>query len=216
MEYFNKIVEPLLNIIKDVYIVIKINDFEKFDEIFPDNDNLKLHPSWIYLDKKGIIKINVGTEIVEYLNKQKLFEYTIDDFLDLKENNEYLIDIDIKTFKPFSDYFIYIDYNLHNKKYTNFYNKSDQILSTQFLYKNSKNFDAMYITIEYETEKGYHSMDITKFIKLFTNNDTAITIESMMLFHHLNVEIDNCIYKMHYNYGTVYCLPKKEIINLKK
>jgi hypothetical protein len=179
MEYLNKIVEPLSNIIRDVYILIKITDFKKFDEIFPDNDSLKLHPSWIYLDKKGIIKINVGTDIVEYLNKQKLFEYDIDDFLDLKENNEYLIDIDIKTFKPFGDYFIYIDYNLNNKIYTNFYNNSDQILSTQFLYKNSKNIN-------------YTFYDTLIDIKPFLNNDKPITPEHILLYNdNINKNLDN-------------------------
>jgi hypothetical protein len=175
-----KQIKTLKNKITDVYLLIKIKDFKKFDEIFPDNlGDSKVHPYWIYHDKKGVIKINLESDIVNFLNRQKLFEYTIDELLELKENNENLIDIDINTFKPFGDYYIYIDYIFDNKKYTNFYNTSDEILSTQFSYKNSKSFN-------------YKFYDSFIDIKPFLNNDKPITSEHILLYNDtINKNLDN-------------------------
>ena len=167
--------------IKNVYLLIKITDYKKFDEIFPDNGSSKVQPYWTYHDKKGVIKINLGNNITKFLNKQQSFEYIIDDFLELKKNNKYLIDIDINTFKPFGEYFIYIDYILDNKFYTNVYTISDEILSTQFLYKNSKSF-------KYNFYHNYNFIDINPFL----NNDKPITPEHILLYNDtINKNLDN-------------------------
>jgi len=194
--------------INKIYLICTITNKRTFNGFFPDGI---VQPSWEYKPNKNVIKIDLGKDIVNILNQQEIYEYTVEEFLMLDE-----IDVDPVFFGDFGKISIYVEYTFEQKRYINFYHYYDTIMDTHFLYKNSKTFDAFYTTIEYHTEKGYHSMDITEFTNLFTNNDNPITFEAIMLFHDLDVQIEQCIYKMHYNYGTVYYLPKKEIINLKK
>jgi hypothetical protein len=154
--------------IHKVYLVAKITDFDKFNEIFPDIANVsKVHPFWIYHDKKGVIKIDLGMDIVIFLNKyikfNETFEYTLKEFIDIKYNGKNLVDIYSEFFQSFGKLFIYVEYQLHNKEYINVYTEHDTILSTQFLYKNSKESKCLYL-------------------KKFLNNDTPITPELVFLY----------------------------------
>ena len=70
--------------IKSISFVCHINDIDRFDEVFPDYHNVyKVQPNWLYFDKKQIVKIDLGMEIVKYLNNvmDETFEFTVKDFL---------------------------------------------------------------------------------------------------------------------------------------
>ena len=128
--------------LNSIYLVVQITDEIVFNELFPDNGNApKVQPSWEYFDKKRVIKIDLGTDITNFLNKNDSFEYSLNTFFELKENDEYLIDIDIETFKKFGDIFVYINYNLDNNEYINVYSKNEIIFSKHFLIKNKINLN---------------------------------------------------------------------------
>ena len=128
--------------LNSIHLVVQITDENVFNELFPDNGNApKVQPSWEYFDKKRVIKIDLGTDITNFLNKNDSFEYSLNTFFELKENDEYLIDIDIETFKKFGDIFVYINYNLDNNEYINVYSKNEIIFSKHFLIKNKINLN---------------------------------------------------------------------------
>ena len=115
--------------IQTVNLVVEITDYPCFYEWFPDN---RVQPYWDYRPDKGIIIIDLGTEIVDYLNGQEFFELDVIEFLDLKIGDEYISTIDPSFFKQFAKLYIYIDYIFNNKKYNTIYNESDLIYFSDF------------------------------------------------------------------------------------
>ena len=76
------------------YLICKITDYEKFNEIFPTYENTpKVQPMWDYYENKGIIKIKLEQSFNETIS--------YNDFL----NNTGL---DIPLFQSFSEIFNYI------------------------------------------------------------------------------------------------------------
>jgi hypothetical protein len=209
-DYLKK-TEPLKNQVKiskinSISFVCHINDIERFDEVFPDYHNIyKVQPNWLYFDKKQIVKIDLGMEIVKYLNDimDETFEFTIEQFFELKENNEYIIDINTELFKEFGEIYLYVNYSIDGLDYINVYTKDDEILSTQFEYTNIKN-KTLKCTIKYtENDKNFVE-DITEYFKCFTNNDIPITLEMLLYnYDNLNISLQPLLLKLNYPWRTV-------------
>jgi len=179
--------------LQNIYLVVEITDLDCFNRLFPEN---LVQPSWDYYPVKGVIKIDLGKEIVDYLNRQEIFELDFDDFLDLKCDNEYLSTLDPGFFKTFGDIYIYIDYYLNEDKFTNVYTNRDTILSTDFLYKNSKTLNFVKCFVFYIYNNKMYVNKLTEHLKSFLNNDREITLELVLLnFDGLDTPLNDCIIK---------------------
>ena len=76
--------------IKKLSFVCKITDNEMFNIIFPEYDNVpKVQPGWTYHPNKQVIKIDLGEEIVDYLNKLEIFEYNFDELFLIKQQQNF-------------------------------------------------------------------------------------------------------------------------------
>ena len=62
--------------INEVFFIVKITNEVVFNDIFPES---KVQPSWDYFDKKRVIKIDLGTDITNFLNKNDSFEYSLNE-----------------------------------------------------------------------------------------------------------------------------------------
>lgn len=212
MVYFKKCDQ-----IHTVELVVKITDNDKFNEIFPDIENVsKVQPFWTYHDRKGVIKIDLGMDIVDFLNKlirvDQTFDYTIKDLINLRYNGKHLISVYFDFFKQFGELFIYITYYLNNEEFINVYNERDFILSTQFLYKNSKtnNIILNYCCTDDHLENRFF---VTDYLKKFMNNDNSITPELVVLHHDkLNINTDFLLFKILFDFNNVQYYNVRQII----
>jgi hypothetical protein len=196
--------------LQKIYLVVEITDYECFYESFPEN---RVQPSWDYYPFKGVIKIDLGTEIIDYLNSQEIFELCFEDFLDLKVENEYLSTIDPDFFKKFGRLYIYIDYYLKGSDYTNVYKNCDTILSTDFLYKNSKLLNFVKCFVFYIEDKKLYVNKLTDYLKRFLNNDHEINVDLLLLnFDDLDTPLNNCVIKMVDRYRNAKYYKVNEII----
>jgi hypothetical protein len=201
LKFFKK--RDLVNKINNIDLIIKITNYEIFDEIFMPLPGVPLvQPHWVYYDNKGIIKINLGKEIVLFLNKQKgCYDYSFNNLFELKEKYkdtyEHLITVDLNVFKDFSKMFITVDYTFNNKEYTNFYYENDIILSKDFTTKNFKNeeysFSKAYIML---IKSNVLSENITDYFKRFLNNKQKITPEIILLNYNINISLDELVLKL--------------------
>lgn len=179
--------------LQQIYFVVEITDYSSFNLSFPEN---RVQPSWDYYPIKGVIKIDLGNELVDYLNSQEIFELSFDDFLDLKVDHEYISTIDPDFFKMFGRVYIYIDYYLNGNDYTNVYTNRDTILSTDFLYKNSKLLNFVKSFVFYVDENKLYVDKLTDYLKRFLNNDREITLYLLLLnFDRLDTPLNDCIIK---------------------
>jgi len=159
--------------INSVTFLCKITDHDAFDILFPTYTNIsKVQPGWTYIPDKNVIKIDLGNEIVNYLNKVPFFEYFFEDFFSIQQE-DYLIDIDYDIFKIIGESYIYIEYTMDNKSFINVYKKPNEILSTQFQYMN------LHMQVD---SASYCKSECKKYINLFLNNDNDITPEDMFLY----------------------------------
>ena len=179
--------------LQKIYFVVEITDYSSFNRFFPEN---LVQPSWDYYPVKGVIKIDLGKEITNYLNRQEIFELSFDDFLDLKIEDEYLSSIDPDFFKKFGRLYIYVDYYLNGCDFTNVYTKRDTILSTDFLYKNSKTLNFVKSFVFYVEENKLYVNKLTDYLKRFLNNDREINLYLLLLnFDGLDTSLNDCIIK---------------------
>jgi len=183
------------NKINKVYLIVKITNYELFDEEFmPLPGVARVQPHWEYFPDKGVIKIDLNQEIVDFLNKQHLFKYTFDELFELKIFEEYLITIDKCLFKDFSELFIYIEYTLDNKPFINFYSQNDTIESLDFTTKNFKNNELNFIKAKLIINSIF--LDITDYIKLFANNKNEVTQETMLLNYNIDAKLNEMFLKL--------------------
>jgi hypothetical protein len=222
--------------IKSIHFINHIQNNELFDEIFPDYPNIyKVQPNWLYLDKKRVIKIDLGVEIVDFLNKQintsECFEYPVQDFINIKkekenedqedqkdqedqEDQEYLVTLDTELFKSFGDNYIYINYTFNDVDYINIYSLDNTILSTHFQYINKVK---CYITciINYINDNYMNEHNITEYYNCYSNNDPFLTPKQILLnYDKLNENLENVTLKIIYPWNTYkYKMNEKIIIN---
>jgi hypothetical protein len=195
---------------QNIYLVVEITDLECFLDFFPEN---RVQPSWDYYTSKGVIKIDLGTEIKDYLNSQEIFELDFENFLDLKVENEYLSTIDPAFFKKFARLYIYIDYYLNGNDYTNVYKQFDTILSTDFLYKNSKTLDFVKSFVFYVYNNKLYVNKLTDYLKRFLNNDKNISLYLLLLNDdNINISLNNCVIKTVDRYHNIKYYTTDEII----
>jgi len=199
--------------VNSVYFVIKITDKIKFDKIFPDYPGKsKVQPGWIYHDKKQIIKIDLGEDIVTFLNKKiencEIVNYSLNDFFKIKNNDgKYIIDIDIKTFKSFGHLDIYIYYTIDGKEFINYCNKYIPICN---LFKSNYNCNIINCKLKYLNYFD-ESVLFTNYFKLFINNK-FITPENILNINDtFNINLNNISFKIFYTHGVKYFLPKNVI-----
>jgi len=201
--------------IKSIHFISHIKDHTLFNDTFPDYTNVyKVQPGWNYFNKKNSIKINLGNEIVNYLNTylsvDDSFEFTYDQLFNLKEFGNFLIDIDINLFKIFGDGYIYINYLIDNKEFINVYTQHDEILSSQFQYYTFQSNELVKVLL---TDTNYQDQkeDITEYYKMFLNNDAWLTPEQILLnYDSLNKNIEETKLKINYRWKTeIYSFDEK-------
>jgi hypothetical protein len=199
--------------IKKIELLVHIKNKEIFNEFFPDIPNTpKVHPYWNYTRKKDVIKIDLYEEIVHYLNKEKTFEYSVDDIFEIKQYQEYMIGNHLDFFKKFGNTFLYITYVMNGKEYINFYPDDSIIMSTQFSYKNYKRISSIYTKVKYKENGKLVSNDITDLVQSFSNNDDPITPEMILLYDDsINEDLNKIIFKNVYNWGSKYYSLKEDM-----
>jgi len=222
-------IQKKISKIQKVHFICHIEDDDEFNLHFPDFENCpKVQPGWKYFKNKKIIKIDLGEEIVKYLNKNmdSTFEYIvssmhvddtegIEDFLNVKENGKHLIDILPNLFFCFGKSYIYIDYLIDSSQYINVYEMYDEILSTQFEYTNSKekifNCTIKRNCKDTQQRTEIHE-DITDYFKCFINNDVPITLDKVLYnLDSFDEELDNIALKLRFSYRTAVYLSNEPI-----
>jgi hypothetical protein len=170
------------NKINRATLLIKITDYYTFNEIFEG----KFQPHWEY--RNGVIKIDLGTDIVKFLNKRK-YKYNTEFLLNLKEAGEYLSTVDLDLFKNFAAIYLYVEYTL-GKDYINFYHLSDEINSQDFQTKSFKNQEYSICKAFVQSMKTPLRLndDFTRNIQLFVNNKNKITTEVVLLYYNYNLD----------------------------
>ena len=173
--------------INKIYLVAKITNYEIFDEQFmPLPGGSRVQPHWEYFPSKGVIKIDLNQEIVNFLNGCT-FNYTLDELFRLTD----LITIDIPLFKDFSKLFLYIEYSLNNQDFINFYSENDLICSQDFKIRNFKN-EFKFAKLQFDLI----SLDITDYLKLFSNNKNEITKELLLLNYNIDANLEKINLKL--------------------
>jgi len=185
------------NKINKIYLIVKITNYEIFDETFmPLPGVSRVQPHWEYFSDKGVIKIDLNQEIVDFLN-HSTFNYTFDELFAIKFDEDYLITIDKSCFTEFSNLILYVEYTLNNQDYINFYRETDTICSQDFTTKNFKNQQIFnckaYIM---SIKSNLLEIDITDYIKLFVNNKNEIPIEIFLLYYNINMNLNNMLLKL--------------------
>jgi hypothetical protein len=180
MELFNFFKKS--NKINRATLLIKISDYTLFNETFQG----KFQPHWEY--HNGIIKIDLGNDIVKFLNKRP-FKFNTEFLLNLKEFGEYLSTVDLDIFKNFAMIYLYIEYTL-GKDYINFYSLADEINSQDFCTKSFKNQEYSICQAFVQSMKNplIFNHDFTRNIQLFVNNKTKISTEVVLLYYNYNLD----------------------------
>ena len=161
--------------IKKVSFIVKITDNEMFDIIFPDYENIhKVQPGWTYIPDKYVVKIDLENEIVDFLNNIDEYDFTFEELLSIKNNKDFIVDIDHHLFMNIGNCYIYIEYTMNEKDYINVYTKYDNILSSQFSYMN------LHKEVPFAL---YCENDYTEYVNKFINNDCGITPEKIFLYN---------------------------------
>jgi hypothetical protein len=197
MDFFNFFRKPQPDgTINSIELVVKVTDYETFNKNFNITGVPVVQPHWEYLSKKGIIKINLGEEIVNYINQNK-HDCTLESLFDVKENDEYLVTVDLELFKTFGQPFIIIDYRLDNKDYKNFYYTNQIIHHGDFTKKHFINETFLkgrsYLMM---LNNNQYTNDITSYVKLFLNNKNKVTTEIILLNYPINISLNELILKV--------------------
>jgi hypothetical protein len=162
-----------------VFLVCKINSLELFDEHFPIlNTKTRVQPSWEYSKSKQTIKI----EITDFdFNNPVEFA----DFLDTTG-------MDIDFFETFCDLSIYIHYFIENKEYINIYQQKQIIDPDHFKLKetvSSKRYKNLICAI-FDNGREFY---MTKYFKMFLNNNYPITTQQILIYNDLINELNGTL-----------------------
>jgi hypothetical protein len=173
-------------IIKSINLVIKIKNQQQFMDLFTDHStNKNYHP------EKGTIKINLGDDIVKYLNDNfENLDINIEKICDLN----YLHNFEYSVLQTIGNVYMYITYKAGDRKLINVYGEEDIIHFNDFVEdprcELNKYSDIICATISYSPDKTEY---ITKYFKMFFNNNSNITPEIMLLnYDQLNTNLLNC------------------------
>ena len=189
-----------LDKIDSIDFICKITDKKLFNEVFPDNPNFKykVQPSWNYYDKKGVIKINLDQELIDFLNKSVNFSYSIRNLFELKNisTNEHFVSLFLPFFESFGINYIYVNYTFLGKKYINIYDQINFINKSDFNEDYTCGFKGILCSnIKYNIDDHEFTEYISSYLKMFYNNKT-LTLEHLLLnYDKINVPMDNC--KLH-------------------
>ena len=162
--------KPLQNKIKNKsYFICKITNTELFHELFPDYPNTpKVQPYWEYYPNKQVIKIKLDDDVFNF------------------EEFKYKTTLDLDFFKKIGKVYIYVDYYMENKKFTNIYHEEENTLNVDL----SKYNSIICATIKHNENLEY----ITKYFKQFLNNKVNITPELLLLhYDKLDINLTNTI-----------------------
>jgi hypothetical protein len=177
--------------INKIYLVAKITNYEIFDEQFmPLPGGSRVQPHWEYFADKGVIKIDLNQDIVNFLN-QSTFDYTLDELFKLKNNQDFIITVDIPLFKEFSELFIYVHYSLNGQDFINFYSQNDLICLKDFKIRHFKN-EFKFAQLHF----GLINLDITDYLKLFSNNKKEVTQELLLLNYNIDANLEKVNLKL--------------------
>ena len=112
------------NLINNAYFICKITNQDLLINTF--------QPSWEYFSEKKIIKIELDSNFIDYLNNNQ-FSMTFDKFSELKDSeNENYITLDIPYFQSFGEVYYYINYQIESQKFINVYSENSTIDSNDF------------------------------------------------------------------------------------
>jgi hypothetical protein len=183
------------NIIKDDYnikdgihkvnLVVHITNEDLFNEVF----NGIFPVWWNYLSEKKVLKTELDDDVVDFLNNidninvNELMEY-----IDI--NAENLITIDIPLFKTFGKIYLYVTYYKNNKKFINIYDENMDISKDDFNHiKELSMFNnILCASLKCQNKTEY----ITKYLKLFYNNNINLTPELLLLnYDKINCDLKN-------------------------
>jgi len=187
------------NRINRVQLLVKIVNYEIFDEVFMPLPGVpRVQPHWEYSSTKGTILIDLGDDIVSYLNNNPEWEFSFCDLFDLKnKESSHLISVDLDIFKGFSIFYMFINYTMDNRDYINFYDETSTLDKLDFNRKNFKNQEYSNCQVFIQSIKRFnYNNDITEFVKSLTNNPSLITPEIILLYIHHNMDIKDLLLKI--------------------
>lgn len=187
---FHKDSEKTKNKLLEVYIVIKITNYDTFDEQFPVMENKqRVQPMWQYFENKNVIKIKIDNPVFVHETT------SVTDFLNST-------DLDIPFFKSFSEIYVYVHYTVDDKEYINVYTEENFINTFDFKVKEeselSKKYNSMICATINQNNKPIY---ITKYFKMYLNNNLPLTTEMLLLnydnfdssfnYNNINLQIVN-------------------------
>jgi len=184
--------------INRVELFIKIVDYEIFDQVFMPLPGVpRVQPHWDYYSNKGVISIDLGTDLVDYLNTVKDFRLTFDKIMDLRNTYGHLVTIDHNIFKGFSVFYTVVHYTMDNRDYINMYDESSTMDSRDFIRKNFKNIEYANCKAFVQSMKRFSYIDnITDLVRSLSNNPTTITPELILLYSPHNMDIKDLLLKI--------------------
>jgi hypothetical protein len=190
--------------IKDIFFISKITNQEVFNENFKNNvkNNVTLQPVWDFYERKNVIKIPLDQDFIKFLNTINDYEVSFQDFINIKNKDEYYVTLDIPFFESFSDVYLYINYTIDDRNYTNVYNKNYNICSNDFK-MNKNSFKTFYNNIicssfEYKKNNKVKIEYATNYAKMFTNNPDKVKITPEILiinYDKINVSLNEVKFK---------------------
>ena len=169
-------------VVQKISFVCVVKNHELFKEKFPTG---KVQPYWKYFPNKNVIKIVLDNEIVNYFN------YSLDD-LNLSIKDVIMMStLDYSFFQGLGNLYLYIDYFLHENKYTNIYNELSIIHQINTNKENSlrnKYSDIICASISYDNKVEY----ISSYFKSFFNNTDFVKITPhVMMYNYDKVDSSN-------------------------
>ena len=170
----------------NIELVIKINDKQRFQELFTDYRTNKG-----YFDQKGVFKITVDHKVLDYFNCNTNLELNVEKICDF----DYLNNYGYTLLKEIGDIFVYISYTEIMQKFINVYTSDEVIISSDFIlnetHKNLNNI--ICATVKYPSKsEEFKTEYISKYFKKFLNNQCKLTPELMLLnYNELNINLNN-------------------------
>jgi hypothetical protein len=184
--------------INRIELFIKIVDHKRFDEVFMPLPGVpRVQPHWDYYPNKGVISVDLGTDLVDYLNTTKIYRETFDSLMDLENTDGHLGTINPDIFKGFSIFYVVIHYTMGNRDYINIYDESSTIDSRDFIRKNFKNIEYANCKAFVQSMKRFsYNDDVTDLVRSLSNNPTTITPELILLYSPHNMDIKDLLLKI--------------------
>jgi hypothetical protein len=173
IELFNKKPEKKNDF--SVNVVIRIKNNELLNTLFNDS----FPPYWDFYPKSNSINIGLpNLELNDIFKTQDCLSFS--EFIELKDSeNSYIVTLDIPLLMSIGDIYLYIDYTLNNKKYTNIYTPIDFIKLTDFT-EPKKTINVLSASLKYNNNKTeYMTLHLNKFLR----NNIKLTPELLLLHY---------------------------------